>query len=124
MSSGDAQRTWFPEMVARLRSNWHEELSMPALISLRDELDEMLQCIRAGRNIRTPIITCRKCGMTGPAAPPHVSVRALILALSRFGIVSRERTRVLEKDWARYRKNRGLTGEGRVLAAMPEICLH
>jgi len=97
---------------------------MPALISLRDELDEMLQCIRAGRNIRTPIITCRKCGMTGPAAPPHVSVRALILALSRFGIVSRERTRVLEKGWARYRKNRGLTGEGRVLAAMPEICLH
>ena len=45
MSSGDAQRTWFPEMVARLRSNWHEELSMPALISLRDELDEMLQCL-------------------------------------------------------------------------------
>lgn len=78
MPSGDAQGTWFPEMVARLRSNWHEGMSMPALISLRDELDEMLQGIRAGRNIRTPIITCRKCGMTGPAAPPNVSVRALI----------------------------------------------
>ena len=104
MPSGDAQRTWFPEMITRLRSNWHEGMSMPALISLRDELDEMLQCIRAGRNIRTPIITCRKCGMTGPAAPPHVSVRALILAVSRFGIVSSEKTRVLEKDWARYRK--------------------
>ena len=97
---------------------------MPALISLRDELDEMLQCIRAGRNIRTPIITCRKCGMTGPAAPPQVSVRALILAVSRFGIVSSEKTRVLEQDWARYRKNRGLTGEGKVLAEMPETCLH
>ncbi len=23
MPSGDAQRTWFPEMVARLRSDWH-----------------------------------------------------------------------------------------------------
>jgi hypothetical protein len=40
-------------------------MSMPALIRLRDELDEMLQRIRAGRNIRTPIITRRKCGMTG-----------------------------------------------------------
>jgi hypothetical protein len=63
------------------------------------QLDEILQCIRAGRNIRTRIITCRKCGMTGPAAPPHVSVRALILALSRFEIASRDKTRVLEKDW-------------------------
>ena len=124
MPSGDPQRTWFPEMVARLRSNWHEGMSMPTLISLRDELDEMLQSIRAGRNIRTPIITCRKCGMTGPAAPPHVSVRALILALSRFEIASSDKTRVLEKDWARYRKNRRLTGEGKVVAEMPEICLH
>ena len=124
MPSGDPQRTWFPEMVARLRSNWHEGMSMPTLISLRDELDGMLQGIRAGRNIRTPIITCCKCGMTGPAAPPHVSVRALILALSRFEIASSDKTRVLEKDWARYRKNRRLTGEGKVVAEMPEICLH
>jgi len=58
-------------------------MSMPALISLRDELDEMLQCIRASRNIRTPMITCRNCGMTARAAPPHVSV--------------------LEKEWAMYR---------------------
>src|SRR2546429_3946330 len=28
------------KMIARLRSNWHEGTSMPALISLRDELDE------------------------------------------------------------------------------------
>ncbi len=97
---------------------------MLALISLRDELDEMLQSIRAGKHIRTPIITCRKCGMTGPAAPPRVSVRALILALSRFEIASRDRTRALEKDWATYRKNRRLTGEGKDVAEMPEICLH
>ncbi len=123
MPSGDAQRTWFREMVARLRSDWHEGMSMPALISLRDELDEMLRCIRAGRNIRSPIITCRKCGMTGPAAPPHVSVRALILALSRFEIASKDKTRVLEKEWATYRKNGRLTAEGKV-AEMPEICRH
>jgi len=43
MASGDAQRTWFPEMIVRLRSEWHEAVSMPALISLRDELDGMLQ---------------------------------------------------------------------------------
>jgi hypothetical protein len=68
MPSGDAQRTWFPEMVARLRSEWREGLSMPALIGFRDELDGTLQRIRVGQSIRTPIITCRRCGMTGPAS--------------------------------------------------------
>jgi len=86
MPSGDAQRTWFPEMIVRLRSEWHEGMSIPALIGLRDELDETLHRIRAGRNIQTPIITCRRCGMTGHAAEPRVSVRALILALARFEI--------------------------------------
>lgn len=88
MPSGDAQRTWFPRDGRTVTVDLARGMSMPALISLRDELDEMLQCIRAARNIRTPIITCRKCGMTGPAATPHVSVRALILALSRFEIAS------------------------------------
>jgi hypothetical protein len=124
MPSGDAQRTWFPEMVGRLRSNWHEGMSMPALISLRDELDEMLHCIRASRKVRIPIITCRKCGMTAPEAPPHISVRALILALCRFEITSKDRARVLEKEWVAYRKHRRLTREGKVVAEMPEVCLH
>jgi len=82
MPSGDAQRTWFPEMIVRLRSEWHEGISIPALIGLRDELDETLHRIRAGRNIQTPIITCRRCGKTGHAAEPRVSVRALILAVA------------------------------------------
>ena len=76
MPSGDPQRTWFPEMVTRLRSNWHEGMSMPALISLRDKVDEMLQCLRASRNIRTPIMICRQCGMIAPVAPSAVSVRS------------------------------------------------
>jgi hypothetical protein len=70
MPSGDAQRTWFPEMIVRLRAEWHAGMSMPALIGLRDELDGALQRIRAGRNIQTPIITLqqvwvnRACGGT------------------------------------------------------------
>jgi hypothetical protein len=108
MPSGDAQRTWFPEMVARLRAEWHEGMSISSLIGLRDELDETLHRIRAGRNIQTPIITCPRCGMTGHAAEPRVSVRALILALVRFEIASKDQTRALEKDWAAYRKQHRL----------------
>ena len=124
MPSGDGQRTWFPEMVARLRAEWHEGMSIPDLIRLRDELDETLHRIRAVRNIQTPIITCRRCGMTGHAAEPRVSVRALILALARFEIASKDQTRVLEKEWAAYRKQHRLDIEGRGLAGAPKSCPH
>jgi len=124
MPSGDAQRTWFPEMVARLQAEWHKGMSIPALIGLRDELDETLHRIRAGRNIQTAIITCRRCGMTGHAAEPRVSVRSLILALARFEIASKDQTRALEKDWAAYRKQHRLDIEGRALVGVPQSCLH
>ena len=124
MPSGDAQRTWFPEMVVWLRSTWHEGVSMATLISLRDELDGMLQRIRTGRNIQTPIITCHRCGTTGRAAEPHVSVRALILALSRFGIASKDQARALEKVWAEYRKQPRLDIEGKVPSRVPGTCPH
>jgi hypothetical protein len=124
MPTGDAQRTWFPEMVVRLRAEWQAGMSMPALINLRDELDGMLHRIRTGRKIQTPIITCRTCGMTGPAAEPHVSVRALILALARFEIVSKDETRAIENAWAAYRKQHGLGIEGKVSAGVKEGCPH
>ena len=124
MPSGDAQRTWFPEMVVRLRAEWHAGLSMPALINLRDELESMLHLIRDSRNIQTPIITCRRCGMTGPAAEPHVSVRALILALARFEIAPKDEARTMEKAWATYRKQHRLSIEGKVSAGVTEGCAH
>lgn len=47
MASDDAQRTWYPEMIGWLRSQWHREVSMPTPLSLRDELDGILQQIRS-----------------------------------------------------------------------------
>jgi len=98
--------------------------SIPAFIGLRDELDETLHRIRAERKIQTPIITCYRWGMTGHAAEPHVSVRALILALARFEIASKDRTRALEKEWAAYRKQHRLDIDGRALGRVPQSCPH
>ena len=111
-------------MIVRLRADWQAGMSMPALINLRDELEEMLRRIRTCRNIKTPVITCRKCGFTGPAAEPHVSVRALILALARFEIASKEQTRALETAWATYRKDHQLDPEGKLSAGISEVCPH
>ena len=62
MASGDPQRTWFPEMIQKLRLEWHESMTIPDLIALCDALDSMLHEIRSTRNIRSPIVKCPKCG--------------------------------------------------------------
>ena len=113
MAYGDAQRTWFPEMIQKLRLAWHESMTIPDLIALCDSLDSMLHEIRSTRNIRSPIVKCPKCGKVGPAAERHVSVRAMILSLSRFNIVDPERVKILEKKWAVYRGGNGLNLYGK-----------
>ena len=100
MAAGDAQRVWFPEMIERLRSQWHQGMSCDALIELRDDLDAMLQRIRSDRHIRPAVFRCPECGHVGEGAEPHVSVRAMILSLTRFGIAPAEQTRPVEKAWS------------------------
>jgi hypothetical protein len=66
MPAGDAQRVWFSEMAERLASGWRADMSLEALIELRDELDAMLTRIRSERSIRTPVFTCPQCGSMCP----------------------------------------------------------
>lgn len=108
MAAGDAQRVWFPEMIERLGAQWRPGMSCAALIGLRDDLDTLLQRIRSGRHIRPAVFRCPRCGHVGEGAEPHVSVRAVILSLRRFGIAPAQQTRLLEKAWAAFRKQNGL----------------
>jgi len=91
-------------MVETLRSEWHQGMSFEATMELRDELDAMLQRIRSEQHIRTPVFKCPHCGHVGEGAQPHVSVRAMLLSLVRFGIADAEQVKMLEKSWAVYRQ--------------------
>jgi hypothetical protein len=119
MAAGDAQRVWFPEMIERLRSKWHPGMSFDAIVELRDDLDASLQRIRSERHIRCPVFRCPLCGHVGEGAEPHVSVRAMILSLTRFGIAPAEPTYALEKGWAGYRNQNRLDLYGKSMPSPP-----
>ena len=95
-------------MLDKLRARWRGDLSFVELVALRDELDAMLHRVRAERQIRPPVIRCRRCGHVGEAAEPVVTVRAMVLSLARFAIAPPEEVKALEKRWAAYRKQNGL----------------
>lgn len=117
MPSGDRSKTWFPEMIHELRQAWRADLGMDEVIGLAQRLDRMLLDIRTKRDIRPPMILCRKCGKSSPAAIPRVSVRATILAASRFAIGSQAEVAALERLWKRHRSREALDLYGRPVDA-------
>lgn len=117
MPSGERSQTWYPEVVALLRSRWQSDLSWQGVIDLRDRLQQELEALRASRGIQPPIVRCRCCGTCAPGAPPRITVRALLLALGRFGIEASDTVRQREKQWARYRAEHDLDLLGRAGAA-------
>mgnify|MGYP006267597995 CR=1 FL=1 len=104
MASGDASRTWFPELIGLLKKQWHPTMSWDDIILLRDRLNGTFQEIRSTRQIQTPMMWCPKCKAQHRGAQPRVSVRAMILALGRFSVANQSEVKRLEKDWEKYRK--------------------
>jgi len=94
--------------VELLRVRWHPDVPFEAIILLRNHVEAMLQRIRSEGNIGYPVFKCLECGYIGPGATPHVSVRAMILSLNRFGIAPADQIHALEKRWAAYRKQNEL----------------
>jgi hypothetical protein len=113
MAAGDRSRTWFSEMVEALRREWKADMPWEEIIALRHRLDSMLQEIRLSRGIRPPTMWCPVCNQRTQQAEPSVSVRAVIFALGRFGIVPQVEFKSLEKRWAKHRKEKGLDRNGR-----------
>ena len=103
MPAGERSQTWFPELVAALRESWRSDPTWEAVIDLREELQRRLEVILTSRGIKPATARCPDCGHVGPSRPPVISVRAMLIAVRRFGIEPEDRVRRLEKEWARHR---------------------
>ena len=113
MASGDASRTWFPEMVDALREQWRLEMSPDDLIALAARLDGMLQKIRVERNIQPPMMRCPHCGQRGRSPVMRVSVRTVLFALGRFGLAPSTVVKESDRLWKKHRLANGLDRYGK-----------
>ena len=113
MPRGERSQTWFPELVAELRQSWRTDPTWEAVIDLRDQLQGRLEHILDSRGIRPATVRCLHCGHVGPGTPPAISVRAVLLAVRRFGIEPEDRVGQLDKEWSRHRARLQLDLYGR-----------
>ena len=123
MAAGERSQVWFPEIVALLRRQWRQDLSWRSVVELRDLLQNKLDEIRQSRGILPPVFRCRSCGHVGPAKPPVISVRAMLISVRRFGIDTIEAVENREREWERYRRKKKLDLLGRLLeGGAPDSC--
>ena len=112
MPRGERSQTWFPEIVSDLRASWQADMTWDAIIDLRKRLQQRLEQVLRSRGITPATVRCIHCGHVGPGAKPVISVRAVVLALQRFGIESEDSVRKLDKAWAKHRVQQHLDLRG------------
>src|SRR5258708_17993827 len=103
MPAGDRSRRWFPELVSELQASWRPERTWDAILALRSQLQRRLEDILVSRGIKPARVRCFHCGHVGPGAAPVLTVRAVLLALGRFGIESASAVQRLDKAWSKHR---------------------
>jgi hypothetical protein len=113
MAAGDAQRVWYPEMLAELKQYWSAGIPWDEVIAFCERMTVMRKELAMSKDIKPPMITCHKCGTRARAAYPTISVRSLIFALHKIGAVSPEEVKEMDRDWKRHQRKNRLDGYGR-----------
>ncbi|QDV47274.1 hypothetical protein Enr13x_71830 [Stieleria neptunia] len=112
MPSGDAQRAWFPEMLAELERFWSNNPNWSEVITFCERMTSLRSDIRDQRDIRSPMMTCRSCGKKHAMTLPPISPRSLLFALQKIDAIADEELKRLDKEWMRYRKTENLDARG------------
>jgi hypothetical protein len=111
MASGDAQRAWFPEMLADLKQRWlSHQMTWDELAVFCREMTEQRRRIKELRNIKPSSGTCKTCG--GNLVLPSISIRSVLFALLKIGVIDDDHFKRLERDWKKHRKMNGLDAYG------------
>jgi len=110
---GNPRQVWFPDMIEMLRFEWCPSMNWEELLELRDRLETRRVENRRERGIRPTVRWCPNCRQHHTFSPSPVSVRAVILALGRFGNAEQAEVRALEKAWKKHRKEEGLDRYGK-----------
>lgn len=114
-----AYKAWYKEMLAALQERWHVQLSWTECEVLCAEMTVLRARIQEERGIKPPQMFCRNCQTYHEMKHQDVSVRALLFALKKLGVVDESELARLDQAWKVEQKNRKRQMAARVLANAP-----
>ena len=112
MPPGDAQRVWFPEMLADLRAVWTPTMTWAELADFCQLTSAKRRTIRQERGIRPPQTRCPGCGEVSRSDIRGVSIRSALFALKKLEVVTESEFKVLDRSWKKHRAAAGFDPYG------------
>jgi hypothetical protein len=113
MAAANSTRFWLPEMVAELERSWSRRLRWEEYSVLCGRLTEMRTQLRRERGVKNPKMFCRHCQEIHEMSPGPVTIRSVLFALRKRGLLTDEDLEQMDAAWRRYRAKHQLDGCGR-----------
>lgn len=114
MAAGDAQRAWFPEMLAELKEAWNHQMSWEECVALCERMTLFRESIWKNRNIKPARTWCSNCKEYHDSRPPEISIRSMLFALKKLKVIDDNELKKLDKSWKKYRKDFNLDAYGKI----------
>jgi hypothetical protein len=113
MAAANSTRSWLPEMIEELVRSWSRSLSWEEYWPICDRMTELRTQLRRERGVKGPRMFCRHCNDVHEMTPGPVTVRSVLFALRKRGLLTDEELQNKDAEWRRYRAKHHLDGRGR-----------
>jgi hypothetical protein len=113
MAAGDSTRSWFPEMLEELEQRWSPSLRWEEYAVVCDRMTELRTQLRRERGVKNPRMFCPHCNDVHEMIPGPVTIRSVLFALKKRGLLTEEVLSRMDAQWRRYRSRHRLDGCGR-----------
>lgn len=113
MPSGDSTRVWFPEMLVELQKQWSRTLSWEDCGVLCERMTEARTKLKLEKGLQGPMMHCPRCNAVHEMRLAPITIRSLLFALRKQGVLSDPELNQLDAAWKRYRAKHRLDGCGK-----------
>jgi hypothetical protein len=113
MAAANSTRSWLPEMLEELERRWSRSLSWEEYSVLCERMTEIRTQLRRERGVKNSRMFCRHCNQVQEMSPYPVTIRSVLFALRKRGLLQEEELKRMDVEWRRYRSKHRLDGFGR-----------
>lgn len=113
MAAGESTRSWLPEMIEQLEQRWSRSLTWEEYSGICDQMTELRTQLRRKRGVKNPRMFCRHCNKAHEMIPGPVTIRSILFALRKRGLLTDQELKQMDAEWRRYRFKHRMDGCGR-----------
>ena len=113
MAAANSTRAWRPEMIQELEKSWSRSLSWEGYSRICDRMTELRTQLRRERGVKGPTMFCRHCKEVHEMMPGPVTIRSVLFALRKSGLLTDEELQSMDAEWRQHRARHRLDGLGR-----------